>query len=51
MSYDPQCWELAQHFLPDGATVRLKNELAQAIQDAIEDWLTEERDRLKGVLQ
>lgn len=43
-SYDPRCEELAEHFLNaethDGEHVR---KLAQTIQDAIEDWLTELR--------
>lgn len=39
MSFDPKCYELAEHFLPPGATQRLLNELAQHIQTSIEDWL------------
>jgi hypothetical protein len=38
MSYDPKCYELAEHFLPSQASQRLKSELAQAIQDAVEDY-------------
>lgn len=38
-SFDPLCLELASHFLPDGATEDAKNELAQAIQDAVEAHL------------
>lgn len=38
-SFDPLCLELAAHFLPDGATENAKNELAQAIQDAVEAHL------------
>ncbi len=38
-SFDPHCYELAGLVLPDEATEELKNELAQAIQDAIETFL------------
>lgn len=38
-SFDPLCLELASHFLPDGASEDSKNELAQAIQDAVEAHL------------
>lgn len=44
--YDPLCESLANEFLPAGASDRLSKELAQHIQDAIEDWLTAERDRI-----
>ncbi len=40
--FDTKCYELAELFLPDDATVQRKNEVAQAIQDAIESELTEE---------
>jgi hypothetical protein len=40
MSYDPKCLELAEYFLPTMATDCLKNDLAQAVQDAVEDWLS-----------
>lgn len=47
MAFDPKCYELAEHFLPDDERLsRLKNGLAQHIQDAVEDWLRTERDRL-----
>lgn len=36
--FDPKCLELAEHFLPAVATQQVKNELAQAIQDAVEDF-------------
>ena len=36
--YDEKCLELANHFLPECKTEDAK-ELAQWIQDAIEDWL------------
>lgn len=41
MSYDPKCHELAEYFLDDDpkpATANA-NELAQLIQDTIEDYL------------
>lgn len=37
-SFDPKCMELAEHFLPSQATDSLKKELAQHIQDAVEDF-------------
>lgn len=44
MAFDPKCYELAECFLPDAAIPRLKDELAQQIQDAIETFLQIERD-------
>jgi hypothetical protein len=35
-SFDEKCYELAEYFYPEAATQRL-NELAQRIQDVIED--------------
>jgi len=46
MSYDPDCYVLACHFLPNLATERLKATLAQAIQNAVEEWLLTEGERL-----
>jgi len=40
MSFDPDCFDLAEQFLPNDAAKRVKNELAQHIQDAIEDFLS-----------
>ncbi len=40
MSFDPSCFDLAEQFLPDNAAKSVKNELAQHIQDAIEDFLS-----------
>jgi hypothetical protein len=37
-SFDSRCLDLAEHFLPTGATQQVKNELAQTIQDAVEDF-------------
>ena len=41
MSFDPKCHELAKLFLDDQGTTteEATNELAQAIQDVIEDFL------------
>lgn len=44
--YDPACYELAAYFLPTKASARLKTALAQTVQDAIEDWMTAEREAL-----
>jgi hypothetical protein len=43
-SFDPKCYELAEHFMPPEAPKRVINELAQAIQDAVEDHITGEED-------
>jgi hypothetical protein len=40
--YDVKCGDLAQYFLPDCKTEAVA-ELAQSIQDAIEDWLASDR--------
>jgi hypothetical protein len=48
--YDEKCLELAEHFLPEVASRRLKAELAQEIQNAIEDWMTAEAARLAAAL-
>lgn len=47
MSHDPACRELADYFL-GAASERLKTELAQHIQDAVESWMEGERDRLQA---
>jgi len=39
MAYDAKCYELAEHFLDDSASVRQVSELAQHIQDSIEAWI------------
>jgi hypothetical protein len=36
--YDDKCYELAQHFLPEGTEEQLDC-LANEIQTTIEDWL------------
>lgn len=40
VSFDPKCYELAEYFLRNNgaATEDHKRDLAQVIQDAIEDW-------------
>ena len=48
---DPACFDLAQSFLKDAAPLApnddaLTMELAQRIQDAIEDWLHEAEEHL-----
>lgn len=40
MSFDSACYGLAEHFLPDTAAKRVKDALAQHIQDAVEDFLS-----------
>jgi hypothetical protein len=40
MAYDPKCEELARHFLPDNAPEEDVKELAQHIQEKVEDWIT-----------
>lgn len=49
--HDPQCYDLAEYFLPAAATKKQKSELAQHIQDAVEDWLsaaTEQAEQERG---
>ena len=41
-AYDPACLELAEHFLQDEPRLSA-HELAQAIQQAVEDWIESER--------
>lgn len=44
MSFDPESYKLAEHFLAESnpqaseASTSVKSSLAQAIQDAVEDW-------------
>lgn len=38
MIYDPECYELADHFLAPAPEADV-SALAQAIQDAVDDWL------------
>ncbi len=37
-SFDSKCYELAEHFLHSDATESVKKELAQAVQDAVENF-------------
>jgi hypothetical protein len=37
-SFDPKCYELAEHFIGMHAPQEFLNELAQAIQDTVEDY-------------
>lgn len=39
LRYDSACEDLARHFLPNDATDAQAQELAQYIQDAVEDCL------------
>jgi lipase chaperone LimK len=40
MAFDPKCKELAEYFLADCGEVKASvDELAQRIQDAVEDYL------------
>ena len=52
LSYDPACEKLARHFLTDEAQLHhLHQQLAQAIQDAVETWLDDKRHELREILQ
>ena len=48
MPFDQKCYDLAEMFLKDGHTAPVSetriNELAQAIQDTIEDFLRDEAE-------
>ena len=46
MAFDPKCYELSEHFLPSSASERLKDSLAQHIQDEIESWLESKKARI-----
>jgi hypothetical protein len=45
--YDPECYILAEYFLGSHAPKHLTSDLAQEIQDAVENWLTSEAQRLR----
>ncbi len=49
--HDPACYDLARHFLGGLASERLASELAQHIQDAVEDWIASEAERIKAELE
>lgn len=38
--FDAKCYGLAEYFLPADASEGMKDALAQAVQDAVEDWLS-----------
>jgi hypothetical protein len=39
MNYDPRCQQLARHFLGDTVSEKLVSQLAEHIQQSIEDWI------------
>jgi hypothetical protein len=39
-TFDPKCYELAKLYLPQDATEDQKKELAQAIQDTINEFIS-----------
>lgn len=49
-SYDSECFELAQYFLRDEPSLREGcSDLAQHIQDAIEDWIEAMKQDREGI--
>jgi len=50
LGFDSKCADLADHFLRDepAEIVRKRNDLAQAIQDAVEDWFKVEHSPVDG---
>jgi len=50
LGFDSKCADLADHFLQDepAEIVRKRNDLAQAIQDAVEDWFEVEHSPVDG---
>ena len=42
--FDRRCEDLAAHFLGERAPEAVRHELAQAIQDCVEDWIAELED-------
>lgn len=47
-SFDLKCFELAEYFLPAQATSSVKRELAQAIQDTVENFGIPPCEKCKG---
>ena len=48
LSFDSKCYDLAEHFLEDEPTLDnedARNELAQEIQEAVESWIIDQRDK------
>jgi hypothetical protein len=51
VSFDSKCYDLAEHFLteePGLNTEEMKDQLAQAIQETVESWINDERDKLQS---
>ncbi len=48
--YDSQCGDLARYFLGDKVRPELVQELAQHIQDEIEDWLNVQIDLRRAIV-
>lgn len=38
-TFDTKCFDLAEHFLPAGTPEFIKNELAEALQTTVEDFI------------
>ena len=51
MAYDSKCYDLAEQFLQDIKYLAIyeKADLAQVIQDAIEDWMAENIGQLRRI--
>lgn len=51
--FDCKCRELADYFFPEDLpgplSTKMRNELAQHIQDLIEDWLIAEQPRIDAL--
>lgn len=42
-TFDPKCYDLAEHFLNDDAAPAMKDELADWIQHHVELWLYDDK--------
>lgn len=51
MAYDSRCFDLAEHFLQDvnKPTEFEKADLAQVIQNAIDDWMAENIGQMRRI--
>lgn len=49
-NFDPRCYELALVFLDSPVTDLLVRELAQCIQNSIEDWLSFEKQNVEDAI-
>jgi hypothetical protein len=52
-SFDSKCYDLAEHFVQDENICpedreKILNEMAQDIQDAVEDFFTFDLDKIRG---